>query len=165
MAVIVTVLNSSQSSAITLSSINFRGIENIMLSELLAFVQTSILIKTAPLCSKLLFAEAHRCGWNGRKRRKKRTVWKQTTGFQKAQGWMQKCCRAAKREDSRNVIHSSQGKLTCMWVKNTPLHHKSHHNARALSREGICWNRQQRTFRFNVSRMWHKGKTVTLECV
>lgn len=57
MPFIITVFNFSQSCAITLSSINCRRIENIMLSGLLAFVQTTLLIKTVQLCSKLIFAE------------------------------------------------------------------------------------------------------------
>lgn len=119
MFVIVTVLNSSQSSAITSSSINFRRIENIMLSELLAFVQTSLLIKTALLCSKLLFAEAHGWGWNGRKTRKKRTV------FRILKRHMTECKNTSQqeRENSKNVvIYSFHNILTRMWVKNTSLH-------------------------------------------
>lgn len=53
----ITVFNFSLSRAITLSSIHFRRIENIMLSGLLAFVQTTLLIKTVQLCSKLIFAK------------------------------------------------------------------------------------------------------------
>lgn len=74
MSVTVTVSNSSQSAAVTRSSVRFRRIENIMLSQLLAFVQTSLLIKTAPLRSELLLAEAHGW-WRGeiKERRKKGT--------------------------------------------------------------------------------------------
>lgn len=50
MSFTATLFNFSLSCAITLSYINFKRMENIMLSGLLAFVQTTLLIKTVQLC-------------------------------------------------------------------------------------------------------------------
>lgn len=85
MSFIVTFFNFSLSSAIMLSSINFRRIENIMLSELLAFVQTTLLIKNVPLCCKVIFAEGRvgvKCKKEGKKK-KYWTEWDQTKQFKK----------------------------------------------------------------------------------
>lgn len=62
MSFIKTRFNFSPSCTITLSSFNFRRMENIILSGLLAFVQATLLIKTVQLCSKLICAAE---GWGG----------------------------------------------------------------------------------------------------
>lgn len=95
MSVIARVLNSRRSAAATTrSSIHFRGIENIMLSELLAFVQTGLLIKSS-------YLQRHTGGGEMEERRGR-------MGAGKGAAWMQIYHTAAKR---RKLFNS--GKKSC----------------------------------------------------